>query len=140
MVIAMGNHRGLSWAGRKLAYRGFTLIELLVVLSLIALLLTLALPRYFNQIDAAKEAVLRDNLARTRQVIGNFYTDHGRYPDSLEELLEKRYLRTLPTDPITDSSGTWMIESVPDGYKGRVYDVRSGAPGTGRNGVPYAKW
>lgn len=45
---------------------GFTLIELLVVLAIVASSLTLAVPRYLNQLETSKEAVLRDNLRTTR--------------------------------------------------------------------------
>lgn len=120
--------------------KGFTLIELLVVLAIVATLLTLVVPRYVDRIDVAKETVLRDNLRGVRDVIDKFYGDQGRFPESLEELVEKNYLKTLPMDPLTDSETTWQIVEVPSGYKGRVYDIRSGAPGNGRNGRPYAEW
>jgi general secretion pathway protein G len=119
--------------------RGFTLIELLVVLAIVALLLTLAVPRYFPTIDSAKETILIDNLRNTREVIDQFYADRGRYPDSLEQLVEKKYLRTLPVDPITDSSTTWLVVPPEDATKGNVYGIRSGAPGTSRNGTPYSE-
>ena len=119
--------------------RGFTLIELLVVLAIVALLLTLAVPRYFPTIDSAKETILMDNLRNTREVIDQFYADRGRYPDSLEQLVEKKYLRTLPVDPITDSSTTWLVVPPEDATKGNVYGIRSGAPGTSRNGTPYSE-
>ena len=121
-------------------FRGFTLIELLAVLAIVAVLLTLAMPRHVERIDMAKEVVLRDNLRSTREVIDQFYGDQGRYPDSLQELVDKRYLRAVPTDPLTESDSTWQAIDVPPGYKGQVYDIRSGAPGLGRNGVPYGQW
>jgi general secretion pathway protein G len=95
------------------AGRGFTLIELLVVLSIIALLLTLAVPRYIHSVDVAKEAVLSENLHLVRETIDKFYGDKGRYPESLEELVSERYLRSLPYDPITDSTSTWTIIAPP---------------------------
>jgi general secretion pathway protein G len=125
---------------RTLSPGGFTLIELLVVLAIVAVLLTIALPRYFGQVDAAKEAVLLENLRTTRDVIGKFYGDTGRYPESLQELVDKRYLGGVPVDPITESKETWLIEPAPAGYKGAVYELRSGAQGIGRNGVPYDQW
>ncbi len=117
---------------------GFTLVELLVVLAIIAVMLTLAVPRYFGQIETAKEAVLRDNLKTTRDVIDKFYGDTGRYPESLEELVDKRYLRAPPIDPITGLSSTWVLLPPPDGYKGTVYDLKSGATGATRDGKQFA--
>jgi general secretion pathway protein G len=119
---------------------GFTLIELLVVLAIIATLATLVAPRYINQTEAAKEAVLRDNLRLTRDVIDKFYGDTGRYPESLEELIEKKYLRNLPFDPISESDSAWQLVDVPSGFKGRVYDIKSNAQGNGRDGKPFTQW
>jgi len=120
--------------------RGFTLIELLVVLAIVATLLTLAVPRYFGKVDAAKETVLRENLRTTRDVIGKFYGDTGRYPETLDELVEKKYLAGLPFDPLTDSATSWTLVPAPEGYKGAVYDIRSGSPGRAADGSAYAEW
>lgn len=119
---------------------GFTLIELLVVLGIVALLLTLAVPRFFPSIDSAKETILADNLRNTRTVIDQYYSDTGRYPDSLDQLVEKKYLRTLPLDPITESSTSWIVVPPEDGVKGAVAGVKSGAPGNDRSGKPYLDW
>jgi len=120
--------------------KGFTLIELLVVLGIIALMLTLAVPRYFPSVDKSKEVVLADNLRNVRQVLDQYYGDTGRYPDSLEQLVEKKYLRALPFDPVADSDTTWVIVPPEDGNKGGVYNIKSGAPGNDRSGKPYADW
>jgi general secretion pathway protein G len=119
---------------------GFTLIELLVVLAIVALLLTLAVPRYLPRIDGARETILLDNLRNTREVIDQYYSDTGRYPDSLEQLVEKKYLRNVPVDPITESSATWIVVPPEDGTKGAVYSIKSGAPGNDRSGKPYLDW
>jgi general secretion pathway protein G len=118
---------------------GFTLIELLVVMAVVALLLTLALPRYFQSIDVSKETVLAENLRVARDAIDKFYSDTGRYPESLEELVEKKYLRSVPYDPVAESSERWVIAAPPSDLKGSVYDLRSGAPGTARNGKPFGE-
>jgi general secretion pathway protein G len=119
---------------------GFTLIEMLVVLGIVALMLTLAVPRYFPAVDAAKEALLMENLRGTRATIDQFYGDTGRYPESMEQLVEKKYLNALPVDPITESTATWILIPPEDGLKGNVYSIKSGAAGTDRHGKPYADW
>jgi general secretion pathway protein G len=120
--------------------RGFTLIELLVVMAIVALLLAIAAPRYFTHLDRSKEAALRQTLAVTRDAIDKFHADAGRYPASIEELVDKRYLRKLPVDPIIDSSAEWQTVPPPAGLSGGLYDLRSGAPGSGPDGTPYAEW
>ncbi len=120
--------------------RGFTLIELLVVLGIVALLLTLAVPRFFPSIDASRETILQENLRNTRAIIDQFHSDTGRYPESLEQLVEKKYLRELPMDPILESREGWVIEPPPEGEQGMVGNVRSSAPGNDRKGQPYAEW
>ncbi len=125
---------------KRRAGSGFTLIELLVVLGIIALLLTLAVPRFFPSIDKARETILADNLRNTRAVIDQYYADTGRYPDSLEQLVEKKYLRAIPVDPITESTSTWIVVPPEDGTKGGLYGIKSGAPGNDRAGKPYLDW
>lgn len=120
--------------------QGFTLIELLVVLAIVATLTLMVYPRYSQRIDVAKETVLQENLRAVRAVIDDFRGDRGRYPESLEEMVELKYLKTLPVDPITESSGTWRIVPPPDGEEGAVYDLHSGATGIARNGQAYANW
>jgi general secretion pathway protein G len=118
--------------------RGFTLIELLVVLAIVALLLTLAVPRYFQSIDASKETILTENLRITRETIDKFYGDTGRYPESLKELVEKKYLRALPIDPITEATTTWVIVPPEDEVKGNIYNIKSGAQGSTKDGKPFS--
>ena len=119
---------------------GFTLIELLVVMTIVALLLTLALPRYFGSIDKSKEAVLKENLHQMRESISRYYADKGRYPESLETLVSDKYLRRVPVDPITESTTSWQVVQPEDPQKGNVYDVRSGALGKSRDGTEYSQW
>lgn len=113
---------------------GFTLIELLVVLAIVSLLLTLAAPRYFKSIDTSKEIVLIENLRLMRETIDKFYGDNGRYPESIEELVDRRYLRSLPFDPLTESSSTWTLIPPTSSASGKVYDIKSGAEGVTRDG------
>jgi general secretion pathway protein G len=120
--------------------RGFTLIELIVVFLIIAILLTLAMPRYFSSIDRSKEAVLKENLYQVRDAIGKYYGDKGKYPESLETLATEKYLRKLPQDPITESTTTWVIVPPQDPEKTGVYDIKSGAEGKAADGTAYSEW
>ena len=120
--------------------RGFTLIELLVVMAIIATLLSIAAPRYFGQVDTAREKALAQSLEVMRDSIDKFRADTGKYPATLTELVEKRYLRKLPVDPITESAETWELVPPPDPSESGVWDVRSGARGSGRDGRPFAEW
>jgi len=119
---------------------GFTLIELLVVMSIIAMLLALAAPRYFNSVDKSKEAMLKQTLVITREALDKYYGDNGRYPDDLETLVSRKYLRKLPFDPVTGSSSTWIVVPPDSPEKGAVFDVRSGAEGESRQGAPFKDW
>jgi len=120
--------------------RGFTLVELLVVFMIIAVLLTLAVPRYFGSLDKSKEAVLKENLNQMRDAISRYYADKGKYPASLDALANEKYLRTVPLDPVTEKANTWVIVPPGDPNKEGVYDVRSGAPGKSHDGVEYSQW
>jgi general secretion pathway protein G len=120
--------------------RGFTLIELLVVMSIIAMLLALAAPRYFNSVEKSKEAMLRQTLALTREALDKYYGDNGRYPDDLEMLVSRKYLRKMPVDPVTGTSSTWVVIAPETPEKGAVFDLRSGAEGMARDGTPFKDW
>jgi general secretion pathway protein G len=120
--------------------RGFTLIELVVVMAILALLISIAVPRYFGNLEKSKETALRQTLVVTRDAIDKFYADNGKYPEDLGTLVSGRYLRSLPYDPVTESSATWMLIPPEDPDKGGVYNLHSGAEGAGRNGTPFREW
>jgi general secretion pathway protein G len=125
---------------RKRINIGFTLIELLVVMAIIAILLTLAVPRYFHSVEKSKEAVLHQNLSLMREALDKYYGDNGKYPDLLEDLISKKYLRSLPVDPVTGSAQTWQLIAPEVADKGAIYDIKSGAPGNARDGSEYRVW
>jgi len=120
--------------------RGFTLLELLVVMAIIATLLTIAAPRYFRSLQRSREAVLMQDLVTLRESIDRFYGDSGQYPQTLAALVEKHYLRAIPVDPIARAADKWVVVNSDDPDDTGIKDVKSGAEGTGENGVPYAAW
>lgn len=126
---------------------GFTLIELLVVLAIIALMLTIAAPRYIDRVEVARETTLVSSLKVMREAIDKFEGDQGHLPGNLAELVERRYLKEVPVDPITDRNDTWIetasleLSSPADALPTPgLADVRSGATGQGRNGKAYREW
>jgi general secretion pathway protein G len=119
---------------------GFTLIELIVVMLIIAMLASLAVPRYFGSIEKSKNAVLKENLSLMRDALDKYYGDNGIYPATLDDLVSRKYLRSIPRDPVTESSSTWITVAPEDSEKGGVYDVHSGAEGKAADGSPYKEW
>lgn len=118
---------------------GFTFVELMVVMAIVALMITIALPRYYSGMERAKEAILKEDLFIMRDAIDDYYVDKGQYPRSLEVLVDERYLRAIPPDPITDSNKTWILIGLPQNPS-VVYDIRSGAEGEATDGTAYYEW
>lgn len=124
---------------------GFTLIELLIVMMVVGILATIAVPSYKRSQIKARETVLLEDLYQMRSAIDAFYADNARYPDTLEELVDSKYLRSIPRDPFTRESDSWETvppEATEEGElpEGGVYDVRSGSELVGLNGIPYNEW
>jgi general secretion pathway protein G len=112
---------------------GFTLVELMVVLTVIALLLSVVVPDYVGRMKRAEEAVLQENLAVMRDALDKHFADAGKYPATLEELVAKRYLRSIPRDPFTQSATSWVAVPPADPKSGGVFDIHSAAKG-------YERW
>ena len=119
---------------------GFTLIELLVVMTIIGVLLTIAVPRYFRTVERSKETVLRRDLSVIRESIDRYYGDLGQFPDALAALVDKHYIRNVPIDPFTKSAATWLIVESDDPDHPGVRDIHSGSPDNGADGSPFVSW
>lgn len=127
--------RGSSSPGKDAL--GFTLIELMIVMSIIAMLLTIALPEYFHGLQRGKEATLKQDLSIMRSALDKYVGDKGVYPQTLADLATNRYLRAIPVDPMTERNDTWVTVPPPPPQQGGVFDVKSGAEGVTLDGVPY---
>jgi general secretion pathway protein G len=124
---------------------GFTLIELLIVITLITILATMGIVQYRNSIQSTREAILHTDLFRMRDAIDQYYADKAKYPASLDALVSDGYMRKIPEDPITKSSDTWQtVPAEPDpgnpSSEPGIYNVKSGASGTGLDGTSYSDW
>jgi general secretion pathway protein G len=140
--------RGLRNNLNRLALKresGFTLIELIIVMAIIAILASIAVPSYLSSMKAAKEAVLNEDLHVMRSAIDSYTMDKQKAPQSLEDLVQAGYLKSIPTDPITHSDQTWVTntsdtyESVDESEPG-IDDVHSGSQELGSNGQMYSTW
>jgi len=136
---------GVANLKRRRRDGGFTLIELLIVITLITILATMGVVQYRNSIQASKEAVLHTDLFRMRDAIDQYYADKAKYPASLDALVSDGYMRAIPADPITKSADTWQtVPAEPEpgnsSTEPGIYNVKSGAPGTGLDGTSYSDW
>jgi general secretion pathway protein G len=130
---------------RREGPQGFTLIELLIVVAIIGIIAGVAAVQFRQTPQKAKEAVLRQDLFVLRDVIDQYYADKGRYPESLNTLVDEGYVRKIPVDPITGSDATWIEEMSPASEDdaespGGIIDVRSGATGEAIDGSYYSDW
>jgi len=119
---------------------GFTLIELLVVIGIIGVLLAIAVPRYFKTLERSRETVLKQDLSVMREAIDKHYGDYGQLPDSLQALVERKYINGVPEDPITKLRDAWAVVVSDDPDHPGIKDVHSTAEGTGTDGRPYKEW
>ncbi len=119
---------------------GFTLIELLVVMAIVALLLTIAVPRYLGSLNKSRDTALQENLKVLRVTLDKYTGDHGQAPETLEALVTAKYLRAVPLDPLTESNQTWVLVESDQPDAGGIVDVKSGAPGSDAQGRAYADY
>lgn len=123
--------------------RGFTLVELLLVMVIVAMLASLVAPVVTGGIVRARESTLKEDLYAMRKALDDFYADHGRYPSELDELVEKRYLRRVPLDPVTERRDSWMLVHAENDRTGKppgIIDVRSGSEEKASDGSEYREW
>ncbi len=129
-----------KYQGRFNKDKGFTLLEMLIVMALIGILVTIAAPSFQRSIIRARETSLKHTLFVFRDVIDQYYADHGKYPETLETLAEEHYIREIAKDPFTGFSDTWVLIPPEGEETDGVYDVHSGSDRVSLDGVPYNEW
>jgi len=98
----------LSFRSTRATEQGFTLLELMIVMVVIGLLAAIAIPAYTSNIRNAKEAVLKEDLHTLRQAIDSYTVDKAKAPQSLDDLVQAGYIKSMPVDPFTHRSDTWL--------------------------------
>jgi general secretion pathway protein G len=130
---------------RRRFEQGFTLIELMIVMVIIGLLAAIAVPMYVQSVRHAREAVLKEDLRTLRSAIDSYTVDKQKAPQSLDDLVQSGYIKSMPVDPFTHRSDTWVpgqddtLQSI-DQTDAGINDVHSGAQETGSDGTSYSSW
>jgi general secretion pathway protein G len=130
---------------RRRGEDGFTLIELMIVIAVIAILATIAIPKYLSSLQASREAVLKEDLHVLRQQIDAYTNDKEKAPQALDDLVSAGYMKSIPEDPMTHSNTTWVpatddsVQSLDQTDSG-ITDVHSGSSEQGSDGRPYSEW
>jgi general secretion pathway protein G len=126
---------------------GFTLIELMIVITIMAILISVALPAYQQSILRARESVLKQNLFTLRSVISQYTLDKQKAPQSLDDLVTAGYLKQIPVDPTTGRNDSWVVDEEQDTVmsldqqdQGGIFDVHTGSSGVGSDGTAYNTW
>ena len=132
---------------RRASRRGFTLIELMIVISMMAILVSVAIPAYRESVVRARESVLRQNLFTLRSLISQYTLDKQKAPQALDDLVSGGYLKQIPMDPMTNRNDTWTADQETDTImsldqqdQGGIVDVHSGSSGVGSDGTAYNTW
>lgn len=125
--------------------RGFTMIELMIVISIIMILLGISAPLYRQSIVHAKESALRQDLYTLRNAIDQYTMDKQKAPQSLDDLVQAGYLKTIPKDPFTNQTDSWQVEQEDtlmaiDQTQPGISDVHSGSNLLGTDGTAYNTW
>ena len=131
--------------GQRKNDAGFTLIELMIVMAIIGILSVIAIPSYVSAVRQAREAVLKEDLHVLRNAIDSYTADKQKAPQSLDDLVQEGYIRSIPEDPMTHSKDTWVTDSSDalssvDQTDPGITDVHSGSQDTGSDGQPYSAW
>lgn len=136
-VVVMSKGNEFTWWPNSL---GFTLLELMIVMTIVGILATMAEPSFRTATIKAREAALKKDLFIFRDAIDQYYADQGVYPPSLKDLVDKKYMRTIPVDPFTKSADTWVAVMVEEEGASGVFDVHSGSDLVALDETAYNVW
>ncbi len=147
-VLNTGSGKQMKGKHLDTKEKGFTLIEIIIVFTLIGILVGLGLPQYTTSVKRAREVILKEDLFQMRKLINQYYTDKAKYPVSLQTLVDEQYLRSIPIDPITKSSQTWVEvqqtltddELMSFDIEIGIVDILSGSNEKALDGTLYNTW
>ena len=115
-------------------------MELLVVLFLVTLLSSIVLPVINTSIQRAKESTLKENLFQIRKALDDFYTDNGQYPEELHDLVDRKYIRKIPEDSITESDDWKLLYSDTSESGQGIIDIKTRSEGAALDGSKLSEW
>ena len=115
----------------------------MIAMFIMIILLSVAVPTYERATRHARETVLKENLWQMRRAIDQFRADKGKLAASLDEIVEAKYLREKPIDPILEKAEWTEVmgedTNSPDATEGLV-EVKSMAEGTDSEGKAYSEY
>ncbi len=127
----------VSRTGKSLSEAGYTMAELLIVLMIVGLIAAIAVPNIAGGVKRAEEAALRENLAVMRKALNDYVADRGVGPDALSDLVDQKYIRFIPDDPVAGADVRWRLVT---NDLGDIVDIRSSSDQRGSNETPYSEW
>jgi general secretion pathway protein G len=120
------------------------MLELMIIISIVAIMLSIAIPTYSRSIHSAREKALRSDLEILRADIWKYTLDKQKGPQGLDDLRAAGYMDRIPDDPITHEPNWEVVQedvllSVDQQDPG-IVDVHSASNATASDGTAYSSW
>jgi len=113
--------------------RGFTLVEMMAVVVIIGILAGIVGIYVVGRIRKARITRVQADMKTLEDAIAHFQMDKGRYPESLEELVQEGILQALPQDPWGNAYVYEQTDDTTPPYTITCYGADGRAGGEGDN-------